>query len=63
MEKQIEDLQDQGRHLVEINDKHTLQMLEYANIIRDLASYLNILTLQNPAITFSDLRVIEQNIF
>ena len=55
------DLQDRTHHLITVNNQHTLQLQEHT-IIHDLASHLTITTLQNPAITLSDLGLIERNI-
>ena len=62
LEKQMADLQDRTQHLITVTNQHTLQLQEHTNIIHDLASYLTITTLQNPAITLSDLGLIERNI-
>jgi hypothetical protein len=62
MAKQMSELQERSRHLVEVTGKHTLQIQEHTNIIRDLSAYLSIATIQNPAITLSDLSLMERNI-
>ena len=62
LERQIGDLYSRTQNLIDITSKHTLQINEHTNLITDLTLYLNVLTVQNPAITLQDVYSMERNI-
>ena len=62
LEKSVADLYDKNTQLIDVTNKQSLQITETQNTIQDVAAYLNILTIQNPALTLSDLSIAEMNI-
>jgi hypothetical protein len=62
LERQIGDLYSRTQNLIDITSKHTQQINEHTNLITDLTLYLNVLTVQNPAITLQDVYTMERNI-
>ena len=59
---QISDLDSRTQKLLDITSKHTLQLSEHKNYIRDLSLFAQITTVQNPAITLQQLSIFERNI-
>jgi hypothetical protein len=62
LERQIGDLYARTPSLTDITNKHTLPIVEHTNLIADLALYLNIHTVQNPAVSLQDVYITKRNI-
>lgn len=62
LERSVSDLYERTTHLIDVTNKHSLQITEVQNTVQDLAAYLKVMTIQNPALTLSDLGMVEHNI-